>query len=168
MPAPSSLAMGIDLIEWTYDPLQALNAHLNFAKLGVVVQEYAENIYGESSSPLHHGTPTDRFIADNHLKVVQKNADAALEGEVIGYQDRVFGFDSARQANEYIVIVTVQLTLRDRVKNKEIWNAEQVVGRANYFLESSTGGGVTSESAAREQAIRQVVDYALSRTVEGW
>lgn len=59
-----ALAMGIDLIEWTYDPLQALNAHLNFAKLGVVVEEYAENIYGDSSSRLHQGTPTDRFIAE--------------------------------------------------------------------------------------------------------
>ena len=62
-----ALGMGIDLIEWTYDPLQALNAHLNFAKLGVVVEEYAENIYGESSSSLHKGTPTDRFIAEWHL-----------------------------------------------------------------------------------------------------
>ena len=58
-----ALRMDIDLIEWTYDPLQALNAHLNFAKLGVVVEEYEENIYGESSSPLHRGTPTDRFVA---------------------------------------------------------------------------------------------------------
>ena len=35
-----TLAMDLDLIEWTYDPLQAMNAHLNFAKLGVVVEEY--------------------------------------------------------------------------------------------------------------------------------
>ncbi len=62
-----ALRMGIELIEWTYDPLQALNAHLNFAKLGVMAREYAENIYGESSSPLHRGTPTDRFIAEWHL-----------------------------------------------------------------------------------------------------
>ena len=59
-----ALAMGLDLIEWTYDPLQAMNAHLNFAKLGVVVEEYAENVYGESSSPLHSGNPTDRFVAE--------------------------------------------------------------------------------------------------------
>ncbi|MGH9412098.1 MAG: GNAT family N-acetyltransferase, partial [Vicinamibacterales bacterium] len=44
--------MGIDLIEWTFDPLQAPNAHLNFSKLGVVVEEYDENLYGQSSSPL--------------------------------------------------------------------------------------------------------------------
>ena len=55
--------MGISVIEWTYDPLQAANAHLNFARLGTVVEEYEENIYGHSSSPLHRGTPTDRFIA---------------------------------------------------------------------------------------------------------
>jgi predicted GNAT superfamily acetyltransferase len=64
----ASLLMGIDLIEWTYDPLQALNAHLNFNRLGVIVEEYEENIYGESSSPLHRGSPTDRFIAEWHLR----------------------------------------------------------------------------------------------------
>jgi predicted GNAT superfamily acetyltransferase len=58
-----ALAMGIDEIEWTFDPLQALNAHLNIARLGAVVDEYEENIYGESTSPLHQGSPTDRFIA---------------------------------------------------------------------------------------------------------
>ncbi len=57
------MGMGLDLVEWTFDPLQALNAHFNFATLGVVVEEYAENLYGESSSPLHAGTPTDRFVA---------------------------------------------------------------------------------------------------------
>jgi predicted GNAT superfamily acetyltransferase len=59
----AALAMGITLIEWTFDPLQALNAHLNFSKLGAIAEEYAENVYGESSSPLHRGTPTDRLIA---------------------------------------------------------------------------------------------------------
>ncbi len=58
-----AIDQGCALIEWTYDPLQALNAHLNFTKLGAVAEEYAENVYGESSSPLHKGTPTDRLIA---------------------------------------------------------------------------------------------------------
>lgn len=57
-----ALDMGIELIEWTFDPLQAANAHLNFGRLGVVAEEYAENLYGPSSSPLHRGTPTDRLV----------------------------------------------------------------------------------------------------------
>jgi predicted GNAT superfamily acetyltransferase len=57
-----ALAAGIDLIEWTFDPLQTMNAHFNFAKLGGVADEYAENFYGESTSALHRGTPTDRLV----------------------------------------------------------------------------------------------------------
>ena len=56
------LALGLDLIEWTYDPLQALNANLNIVTLGAIVEEYEENVYGESASPLHGGLPTDRFV----------------------------------------------------------------------------------------------------------
>ncbi|MGE0043795.1 MAG: hypothetical protein AB7H88_22060 [Vicinamibacterales bacterium] len=63
-----ALALGYDLIEWTFDPLQAMNAHFNFARLGTVVQEYARNVYGESSSALHKGTPTDRFVAEWHIR----------------------------------------------------------------------------------------------------
>jgi lipopolysaccharide assembly LptE-like protein len=110
---------------------------------------------------------TDRFISDNTLKVVQKNADAVLEGEVTGYQDRVFGFNTSQQANEYIVILTVKLTLRDRIKNKEIWSSDSVVGRSSYFV-GGPPGGVNSEPDARALAIKQVVDFAISKTVEGW
>jgi predicted GNAT superfamily acetyltransferase len=63
-----TLAMGLDLVEWTYDPMQALNAHLNFTKLGVVAEEYEVNVYGTSSSPLHRGNPTDRFVAEWRIR----------------------------------------------------------------------------------------------------
>lgn len=75
-----TLAMGIDLVEWTFDPLQALNAHLNFAKLGAVARDYQPNVYGESSSTLHRGTPTDRFVAEwwvRSPKVEQRLRDVA-------------------------------------------------------------------------------------------
>lgn len=59
-----ALAMGIELVEWTFDPLQAVNAHLNFARLGVISNTYAVNIYGDSSSVLHRGSATDRLIVE--------------------------------------------------------------------------------------------------------
>ena len=62
-----ALTSDIELVEWTFDPLQALNAHFNFAKLGIVTELYEENVYGDSSSPLHRGSPTDRFVAEWHL-----------------------------------------------------------------------------------------------------
>src|SRR5437879_8470711 len=63
-----ALASGIDEIRWTFDPLQALNAHFNLHKLGVTVRQYEENVYGYSSSRLHQGLPTDRFVAEWRLR----------------------------------------------------------------------------------------------------
>ena len=57
------LERGITKMHWTFDPLQSRNAYLNFAKLGIVVREYARDMYGETDSPLHSGIGTDRFIA---------------------------------------------------------------------------------------------------------
>jgi predicted GNAT superfamily acetyltransferase len=75
-----TIAMGIDVIEWTFDPLQALNAHLNFARLGVVAEDYEENLYGASSSPLHRGTPTDRLIVEWRLRAPHVERRIASDG----------------------------------------------------------------------------------------
>jgi predicted GNAT superfamily acetyltransferase len=53
---------GIARVLWTFDPLQARNAHLNFNRLGVRVVDYVENMYGITASPLHHGLATDRLV----------------------------------------------------------------------------------------------------------
>jgi predicted GNAT superfamily acetyltransferase len=57
------LRKGVRTMFWTFDPLQSRNAYLNFSKLGILVREYARDMYGETDSPLHRGIGTDRFIA---------------------------------------------------------------------------------------------------------
>ncbi len=59
-----ALARGLDLIEWTFDPLEIKNAFFNIERLGAIVRRYAENEYGVTASPLHGGLPTDRCIAE--------------------------------------------------------------------------------------------------------
>jgi predicted GNAT superfamily acetyltransferase len=54
---------GIDLIEWTFDPLQIRNAYFNLNRLGAIGRRYIPNLYGRTSSPLHAGLPTDRLVA---------------------------------------------------------------------------------------------------------
>jgi len=58
-----ALAQGINRMTWTFDPLQSLNAHFNFAKLGVVADAYKINFYGEATSSFLHqiGNGTDRL-----------------------------------------------------------------------------------------------------------
>lgn len=59
-----ALAMGVDRIEWTFDPLEAKNAYFNIVVLGAIVRRLTFNQYGVTSSPLHGGLPTDRCTAE--------------------------------------------------------------------------------------------------------
>ena len=112
----AALAMGIDLIEWTYDPLQAMNAHLNFAKLGVVVEEYEENIYGVSSSPLHAGTPTDRFVAE--WKLGEPHVERRICGSGLVVRDGSVAaapvVNPSREGSPWLAPGDANLALEDR------------------------------------------------------
>jgi predicted GNAT superfamily acetyltransferase len=62
------LALGIDLITWTYDPLEAPNARLNLHSLGAIAREYRRNLYGEDFGALGRGLPSDRFLVEWWVK----------------------------------------------------------------------------------------------------
>jgi len=55
------LAQGINVMTWTFDPLQSLNAYFNFNKLGVVSDQYFINFYGEDAASFLHRNGTDRL-----------------------------------------------------------------------------------------------------------
>ena len=62
------LAQGLDLVTWTYDPLETANARLNIGKLGAVCRAYFPNLYGELHDTLNPGLPTDRFEVEWRLR----------------------------------------------------------------------------------------------------
>lgn len=74
-----ALARGINLVEWTFDPLEIKNAFFNIERLGAIVRRYEENEYGTTSSPLHGGLPTDRCVAE--WWIASPRVAAVLAGE---------------------------------------------------------------------------------------
>lgn len=58
------LAQNINLMTWTYDPLQALNANLNLVRLGAIARLYITEAYGEMTDGLNAGLGSDRFQAE--------------------------------------------------------------------------------------------------------
>ena len=75
------LARGVDRVLWTFDPLDAKNAHINFNRLGVYAREYVVDMYGDTSSPLHEGIGTDRLIVTWEL--ASPRVDARLAGQTL-------------------------------------------------------------------------------------
>ena len=74
-----AIARGFALMEWTFDPLEIKNAHLNLHRLGAICRRYQEDFYGPSSSPLQGGLPTDRLYAEWWL--TSAHVERALRGD---------------------------------------------------------------------------------------
>lgn len=76
-----ALSRGLDLIEWTFDPLELRNAHFNLNRLGVIVRRFLPDVYGRTTSPLHAGLPTDRLVAEWWLQ--SPRVETALSGKPV-------------------------------------------------------------------------------------
>ncbi|HEK86412.1 MAG: GNAT family N-acetyltransferase [Candidatus Saccharicenans sp.] len=89
------LKLGLDLITWTYDPLQTRNANLNFHTLGVISRTYLPDFYGETPAlKLGPGIPTDRLLVEWPIK------SERVEKKTRGEKEEFFNLDSWPRALE--------------------------------------------------------------------
>ncbi len=80
------LADGLtDRITWTFDPLQSVNAHFNFAKLGVLSDVYKINIYGDAGASFLHQNGTDRFFVTWLIK--SQRVEDRLAGNAVSVRE---------------------------------------------------------------------------------
>lgn len=68
-----ALSEGVKFIKWTFQPVQARNAHFNLEKLGAIVRHYEANFYGTDYSTSHQtggklGLDSDRLFAEWDLE----------------------------------------------------------------------------------------------------
>jgi predicted GNAT superfamily acetyltransferase len=117
-----ALSQGLDLVTWTFDPLESANANLNVCKLGVICDTYLCDIYGALADGRNVGLPSDRFEIEWWVTSERVVDRIEKGGEKLGL-DEVLG-RGARQVN--VTTVGADGLLRPSVYNLSI-AAEDVV-----------------------------------------
>lgn len=56
------LRKNVNLVKWTFDPLESANAYLNIHKLQATSDTYITNYYEEMQDSINRGVPSDRLI----------------------------------------------------------------------------------------------------------
>ena len=126
-----ALERGIELIEWTFDPLEIKNAYLNIEKLGAIARRYTINQYGITTSPLQGGLPTDRLIAEWWLK--SKRVAALLANGSVPRQEVVARISVPASIYEW------KASPETRVRALEV----QARNRSEFLTEFERGLAVT-------------------------
>ncbi len=86
------LPLGIEVMYWTFDPLETVNAHFNINRLGALPVEYVLDMYGEGSTNLlHQGLGTDRFVAQWDLACERPVTEplSIADAPVINHADHI-------------------------------------------------------------------------------
>jgi predicted GNAT superfamily acetyltransferase len=84
-----AIGQGLDLMTWTFDPLEARNAHFNLHKLGAVSRIYRANYYGPMRDALNEGLPSDRLVTEWSLR--NGRAGGAYHGPIVPMLDDLAG-----------------------------------------------------------------------------
>ena len=115
-----ALNRGLDLMEWTFDPLQIKNAYFNITRLGAIVRRYLDNEYGNTSSPLDGGLPTDRCVAEWWM-------DSRRVRGVVGEGPRVAGGANRERISYPVDIARIREEDNERARAIQRENADRFI-----------------------------------------
>jgi predicted GNAT superfamily acetyltransferase len=137
-----ALARGFDLMEWTFDPLEIKNAHLNIARLGAIARRYLRDFYGPSTSPLQGGLPTDRLVAEWWLRSDRVRRTLGEVGEE--------STSATAYSAQDLVQVAVPAAVKDWKQDPDKRSlAESLQTRNRLVLESAFARGLAITGYAR-------------------
>lgn len=164
------LAAGVGRVEWTYDPLEARNAHLNLTRLGAEVDEYVEEMYaGETGSDLWQGIGTDRLIVV--WRIADPRVSHALAGGRRGREAHFVGAPVVNAGRRFVATPEGPGASRVRIEIPESVQAlkgEQTAEAAEWRASSRAafqtylGRGYRVEAFYRDAADRRCF-YCLER-----
>jgi hypothetical protein len=108
----------------------------------------------------------DRYLFDGNLKIASKEkADLILKGELIHYDRDALRFTESDTVQEFRIYVSVNMIMKDTVKEEIKWIENGFSGETTYFIE---GPQSISESEAVQAAIEDLARRVVERTIEDW
>ncbi|OGL17234.1 MAG: hypothetical protein A3F92_14690 [Candidatus Rokubacteria bacterium RIFCSPLOWO2_12_FULL_71_22] len=109
----------------------------------------------------------EAFSTNGRLRVVRpEEADAVLEGEVIGYEVQALAFDAQANVRQYRLVVTLNLRFRDTRRNEVLFEESRLQERADFRVVGATAQTIAREESALGTAAVDIARAIVSLAVE--
>ncbi|MBL7155898.1 MAG: hypothetical protein ISS90_02025 [Candidatus Omnitrophica bacterium] len=108
----------------------------------------------------------NRFLFDGDYEIKDaNNAHYLLKGELVDFKREPLRYDTNDNVTEYRISVVINMELRDRETGTLLWKENDFAGESTYRTQ---GQYAKPESAAAGEAIKDLADRVVERTVENW
>jgi outer membrane lipopolysaccharide assembly protein LptE/RlpB len=108
----------------------------------------------------------EAFSTNGRLRVVKReDADAVLEGEVIGYSVQSISYDSQANVRQYRLTVTLNLKLLDMKKSAVLFEEHSLSEKADFQVMNAVSQTISVEETAVRTAATEIGRAIVSLTV---
>jgi outer membrane lipopolysaccharide assembly protein LptE/RlpB len=109
----------------------------------------------------------EAFVRNGRLRVVNPSqADAILEGEVVGYTVFATAFNPNENITAYRLVVTLNLTFRDVKRKSILFQQSGLQEQADFRVLGQVSQTISREETAVSQAAVQIAHTVVSLAVE--
>jgi hypothetical protein len=109
----------------------------------------------------------EAYASNGRLRVVKpEEADAILNGEVVGYSVQSIAFDNQANVRQYRLVVTMNLRLRDVRKNETLFDQQGLKEQTDFQVQGAVSQTISSEEAAVRTAATFVARSIVSLTID--
>jgi len=109
----------------------------------------------------------DAFASNGRLRVVRpEDADAILDGEVVGYSVQSIAFDNQANVRQYRLQVTMNLKLRDVRRSAVLFEQQGLKEKADFQVLGAVSQTIGAEEGAVRTAAIEIARSIVSLTVD--
>jgi len=107
------------------------------------------------------------FASNGRLRVVKpEDADAILDGEVVGYSVQSIAFDNQANVRQYRLQVTMNLKFRDVRRNTVLFDQQGLREKADFQVLGAVSQTIGAEEGAVRTAATEIGRSIVSLTVD--
>jgi len=109
----------------------------------------------------------EAFASNGRLRVVRpEDADAILDGEVVGYCVQSIAFDNQANVRQYRLQVTTNLKLRDVRRSTVLFEQQSLREKADFQVLGAVSQTIGAEEGAVRSAATEIARSIVSLTVD--
>ena len=109
----------------------------------------------------------EAFASNGRLRVVRaEEADAILDGEVVGYSVQSIAFDNQANVRQYRLLVTMNLKLRDVGRNSVLFEQQRLREKADFQVLGAVSQTIGAEEGAVRSAAIEIARSIVSLTID--
>ena len=109
----------------------------------------------------------EAYATNGRLRVVKpEQADAILDGEVVGYSVQSIAFDNQANVRVYRLIVTMNIKLRDVRRNSVLFEQQGRKEKADFQVLGAVSQTIGAEEGAVRTAARDIARSIVSLTID--